>query len=173
MNQATKFYKNVVNFQKNFFKKNIHPYILNKYKNPYKNPVVDIEIPVFAKHIDREQTRFMPIDCDYYIVNDLYIYYKTSPPGVYSTMNVDLEKGYFYYYNLGENCKNVAEFMKKRQREQLEPCISPFVIYKHGEFLNTVYEKKYTSGILQTLALEGKQLDDILFITKVESRFSK
>jgi len=145
----------------------------NKYKNIYTPPVVDTGIPISVKqHINEDQTRFMPNDCDYYIVNDLHIYYRDSSPGLYTTMNVDFEKGYFYYYNIGENGKNVAEIMKKRQREQLEPGISPFIIYKHGEFINPLYENKYTSGILQTIALENKQFHDILLIVKVESRFS-
>lgn len=86
-------------------------------------------------------------------------------------MNVNFQKGFFYYYNIWETGNNVDENMKKRQLEQLEPGIMPYVIYNDSKFYNSECETKYKDGIENTIESQGKLWDDISLIVNVESRF--
>jgi hypothetical protein len=111
------------------------------------------------------------MSCDYYILQQLKIHYKNDKS--FSIIELSNEKGYFYKYNIydEEEDKDYYNYnLIKYYDEQLISKKTPIIIYSNGKFKEDSYEKNYIEKINKIIKTNNKNMNDILEITKIETR---
>lgn len=106
--------------------------------------------------------------CDYYIDNNLYIYYNDNNN---SFINLDRKSGYFNIIEEGyiDDANEVT--MDDYKKNILETKIIPILIYNNNTFHNLSFQKKYKNIIEQNIKDYGKEWKDIKEIVKKEERY--
>jgi hypothetical protein len=109
--------------------------------------------------------------CDYYICKQLSIYYKDDFVASFIELNID--RGYFYYPNIDSDDENYEKINNKYIKEQLTPHTEPIIIYENGAFNSSILEDKYKKLIEQELKMNNKSWTNILKIIKEETRYER
>ena len=113
--------------------------------------------------------------CDYYILKVLHVYYENGDGVGDFKIEVDRQRGYFYYENdnVDEDDDNYEEKLAEYKRGVLTPYMPPITIYSDKAFNKPLTEIKYRKLVeaeLSDLSIKWSALKQII---KVELRYER
>jgi len=122
--------------------------------------------------ISRYYKSNLNMGCDYYIDKNLHIYDYNDKEISY--INVDHEKGYYWFISLLDEDEDEydVEFAQYKER-QLKPIMRPITIYSNNSFNKISFENKYKQIIENDIKRFNKTLNDVNKIIKIENRYER
>lgn len=123
----------------------------------------------------RLNNKVLYMGCDYYIENNLCIYYNDNSK---KYINLNRERGYYSDYSdfimsVRDKVNNMSSWEKMKQYH-LTPKAIPFLIYTNYSFTNMYLSNKYKEMIdFEIINNDYKSWDDIKEIVIEEERYER
>ena len=124
---------------------------------------------------NRKSNNIISMGCDYYIEDNLYIYYNDNG---YNCIKLYRDRGYYYdihddfIMDMKYETENMTEWEKIKQYH-LEPRAKPYLLYSNNSITDRIILYRYEKMINRAIINDNKNWDDINEIVILEERYER